>query len=100
EETIRDVVQGGDTRRQMEVLEHEADAAGAKSGEVAVPEARHVEPVDRDLAGAGAIECSDDVEHGRLAGAGRADNGNELAARDVEVDIAQCEDIAGELARD
>ena len=48
EETIGDIVEGRDARRQVEVLEHEADAAGAQGREIAVPERRHIEPVDLD----------------------------------------------------
>ena len=100
EETIGDVVEGRDAGRQMEVLEHEADAAGAQRREVAVPERRHIEPVDLDVAGARAIERADDVEHRRFARPGRSDDRDELAAADLEADIAQREDAARERARD
>src|SRR5688572_6930172 len=84
----------------MEVLEHKADTAGAQGRQVAVPERRDVEPVDLDVAGAGTIERADDVEHRRLTRAGGTDNGEELAAADLEADIAQRQDAACERPRD
>ena len=45
--------------------------------------------VDLDRAGRGAIEPADQVEDRRLPGAARADDREELARRDVEVDSAE-----------
>lgn len=64
EEAVGDIVERGYARRKMEVLEHEADAAGPQCGKVAVAEFGDREPVDLHFAGAGAIERADDVEHG------------------------------------
>jgi hypothetical protein len=45
--------------------------------------------VEHDAAGIGPDEAADDVEERRLAAAGVADDRDELAVRDVEVDAAE-----------
>ena len=82
------------------MLEHEADATRTQGRELAVVQRFDGQPVDRHGAGAGAIERADDVEHGGFARAGRPDNGNQFAARDLEADIAQGKDAAGKGAAD
>ncbi|MNT68547.1 hypothetical protein D3C72_2067900 [compost metagenome] len=45
--------------------------------------------VEDHPAGAGLVEAGDDVEHGRLAAAGVADQRDELALVDLQVDVLQ-----------
>src|SRR5262249_20656398 len=49
---------------------------------------------DREVAGVGAVHHAEQVEQGGLAGAGGAEDGDELAGRDLEVDAAQDGDAA------
>jgi hypothetical protein len=46
-------------------------------------------PFEPVAAAGGTIEAAQDVHQGRLAGAGGADDGQELAALDLQVDAAQ-----------
>ena len=45
--------------------------------------------VEPDLAGARLLQPGDDAQQRRLAAAGRADEDDELAVRDVEVDVVE-----------
>ena len=76
-----DVAAGGQPRQQGRVLEHQ----------------RHPPVGGAAIAGVGGVEPGDDVEQGALAAAGRADHGDELAVRDVEVHVG--EGAHGALAR-
>src|SRR5690606_32990668 len=67
-----------------QLLRHEADA-GARLPVVA----DNVEAVDGDGAGGRVDEAADDADQRRLAGAVRAEQGEDLAAIDVEVDALQ-----------
>ena len=70
---------------QERVLQHDADLrAQAARGDVA-----HVDAVDRDRARRDVVEARDQVDHGRLARAGRADDGDRLARLGHQVDVAQ-----------
>ena len=61
-------------------LEDECDLrAQAGEGEVA-----NVDAVDQDAAGAGVVEAGEKIDEGGLAGAGRSDDRDEAAARDIE----------------
>ena len=81
-----DVLEGGDLRQQVEVLEDEADLAVADVGELVDVELRDLLAVEAVGAAARRVEAADDVEQGRLAGAGRTDDGDELAGLDLEVE--------------
>ena len=74
---------GGDVqvREQRVVLEHHAHAAAVGRGPGAV--AGDLRAVDLDAAGVGALEAGEHAQSGRLAAAGRAAEGDDLAARDV-----------------
>src|SRR5258707_354166 len=73
-------------RQQVEELEDEADLVAADSREVVVGQPGERFAVDADLAGRGTVEAADQIEERRLAGAGRSDNREHLAARDREAD--------------
>ncbi|MCY1541809.1 hypothetical protein D9M68_775120 [compost metagenome] len=74
-----EVLQHGHVRKQVEMLEHHADFAavgvdvGLRVGEV--------EAVDAHRAGVEFLEAVEAAQEGRLAGAGRADHHQHLAAR-------------------
>lgn len=68
QEPVGDVVDGVASRREMEVLEHEADVAGAECGEPLVGERGHVVSGDPYGAAGGLVEGAHDVEHRGLAG--------------------------------
>ncbi len=72
---------------QVEALEHHADAlAQAVHVHVLGGEVLAVEP---DVALVGGLEEVDATQQGGLAGARRADDGDDLARHDLEVDAAQ-----------
>ena len=83
---VVDGVVGGD---QVERLEHVADVVAAEVGQLAARELGQVVPDDLDAALARLVERADHVEQRALAGAGRAHDGEVLAAEDVQVHVAQ-----------
>ncbi len=77
---VGDVVDDVQVREQRVVLEHRVDVA---------PVGRHALgrlAEDLDVAGRRLLEAGDQAQAGRLAGAGGAEHGEELAGFDVEVD--------------
>jgi len=76
-------------RQKIVALEHEAAVAAR---------AAHGASVERHLARAGGFEARDDAQKGGLAAARRADDRNELAALDREVDVLQRLQFAERLA--
>ena len=78
-----DVLLERHVRVERVVLEDHRDVALARRGE------GHVGAVDEHAAGVGDLEAGDDAQRRRLAGAGRAEEGEELAGRDAEVDALQ-----------
>ena len=83
------VAHGREGGEKVEALEDEADLGAAHSGALGVGEFGEVCAVDEDRAGGGVGEAAEDVEEGGLSGAGGADNGDELAGSDGEVDVAK-----------
>ena len=61
---------------------------------VVVGEAGDGLAVDADLARGGTIQAADQIEERRLSGAGGADDGDHLAARDVQIDGFERSDLA------
>ena len=51
-------------------------------------------PVDADLAGAGPVQAADQIQQRGFARAGRAHDGEHLAARDLQVDALEGGDFA------
>src|SRR5215472_5555196 len=76
-------------RQKIVALEHEAAVAAR---------AAHGASVERHPARAGGFETRDDAQKGGLAAARRADDRNELAALDREVDVLQRLQFAERLA--
>ena len=81
-----DVLHAGQRGQEIEELEDEADLVAAQAGEVVVGQVGDGLAVDADLAGAGTIEPADQIEERGFAGAGGPDDGDHLAARDLEID--------------
>ena len=73
-----DIVEHSHVAEQRVALEHEADIA-LLHGEL-----ERVLAVEQHAAGGRHVEAGEDAEQRRLAGAGRAEQGDELARADVE----------------
>lgn len=73
----------------MELLEDEADGFCANMVQLGGVEAGDVLSVEPDLAAGGAIEASDEIDHGALAGARRAHHRDPLARRDGERNVIE-----------
>src|SRR5262249_23305701 len=86
-----DVVERGHALEQRDVLERAGDAA-MRGGVRPHPSARLAPECDTALLRM--IEAVDDVEHRRLAGAVRADDGADLALADVERHVGERLDAA------
>ena len=84
-----DVVERGRPRQQVESLEDEADAPVAHFRQLVLRHRRDVLAVEQVLAGRRPIQAADDVHEGRLARSRRSGDGQELAARHVDIDAAQ-----------
>src|SRR5262249_39011949 len=76
-------------RQEIVTLEHEAAVAARTA---------HRASVERHLARGGRFEAGDDAQKRRLAAARRADDRNELAALDREIDVLQRLQFAERLA--
>src|SRR5262249_27951831 len=86
-----DVLQHGQRREQRVILERPTDA---QRGNVVRPEAEDRAAGQEDRALARSIEPADAVEEGRLAGAVRTDQADDLAFADVEGDAIERDDTA------
>ena len=92
-----DVLEGGQVADEVELLEDEADRAAADLGEFVGGQVGDVVPVEHDGALGGRVHGSDDVHESRLAGAGGADDGDPLAARDLEGHVVEGVQVAVDL---
>src|SRR5919197_2200259 len=89
EEPVGDVVEDARVLAEEELLEDEADPGRPNGGELAVFQLGDGEAGDRDPATGRPLERPHQVEEGRLAGAGGADDGHELAGADAEANALQ-----------
>ena len=78
--------------QQVVALEHEADLLIADAGQLTPAEALDCVPVQGVGARRGQVQAAQDGHKRRLARAGGADQGHELARLDAEVHAAQCVD--------
>src|SRR5690606_37523538 len=86
DQRLHHVAERGHPRQQIEALEDETDLLVAHVRELTLVQACDVAAVQQVAAGRRRIEAADDVHHGRLAGARRADNDDILVALDRQVD--------------
>ena len=89
---VADVLAHGHVREQRDVLEHHGDVALLRG------QRRHVGVAEPDAARGRRLESGDHPERGRLAAAGRAHEGEELALADLQREIAHGVDGAGAAA--
>src|SRR4029077_468393 len=79
---------------QVERLEDEAHRLGAMPGALGVRELVDGTAFDEDAPLVDLVETGEAVEQRRLARAGRAHHGEELALRDAEIEALQRHDVA------
>ena len=79
EQAVGDVLRGAQPVGEVELLEDEADPPAPQRGQLPVGQRGDVVPVDAHGAAGRPVQGADDVQHRRLAGAGRADDGDQLA---------------------
>src|SRR5919197_417425 len=84
-----DVLEGGERRDQVELLEHEAERPEPERRELVVGELGQVAAPEEDAAGTHPVERPEQLQERRLAGAARALERDELAVSDLEVDPVQ-----------
>ena len=89
QQPVGDVVEGGLAFEQEELLEHEADPPRPQAGQLAVGQPPDVLAGDSHATFRRAVERADQVQQGRLAGPGRADDRGQLAFLDAQVDAAE-----------
>ena len=89
EEGQLDVAPGGELLEQVELLEDEADAEVADVGELVVAHPHHVLAGEEVAPRGGDVETAEDVHQRRLARPRGADDGDEVPAAHLEVDVAQ-----------
>ncbi len=58
---------------------------------------RHVDAVDHDAPGVGALEAGDDPQQRRLAAAARTEERGERPRRDVHRDVVECDEVVEAL---
>ncbi len=93
-----DILAGVQCRQEMEVLEDDADVAAPPTGEPIVRQLIDPHPVDDERARRRPIDAGDQGTERRLAGSRGPDDGDELAAVDLEVDAVDAELGGGTLA--
>ncbi len=80
---------GRPARQQVERLKHEADTTAANSCQLRLRHPVNVVSLKLVAATRRLVEAAQDVHERRLAGAGGPDDGQELAALNLQVDAAQ-----------
>ena len=100
------VLARGEVRQQLEALEDEADLLAAEQGEAVLRHRLDGGAVDQDLARGRAVEAGHQGEERRLAAPRGAEDGDELAGLDREIDMVEDRQLpaprgepAGELAQ-
>src|SRR5512132_3971451 len=83
-----DVLRGGQRWDEVELLEDEPDRLQPELRQLAVAEPSELAPLEFELALGGAVEGAEELEQRRLSGPAGADDHEELAAGDLEVDVA------------
>src|SRR5687768_16922811 len=81
-----DVLECRRSGKQVETLEHETDLLIPKIGELIARQAVDLHAVEKVFARRRRVETTEEVHECRLSRAGRAHDGNELAAADRDID--------------
>ena len=84
-----DVALCGESGKQVETLENEADFAAAEFGARGVAQLREIIAVDQDFAARRLRQAADDIEEGRFAAARRAHDSHGFSGQDFEIHAAQ-----------
>ena len=92
-----DVLEGREVANEVELLEHEANRAAAHLGELIGGQVGDIVPIQHDRTLGGGVHGTDDVHEGGLARAGGADDGDPLAARNLEGDVVESVQVAVDL---
>ena len=79
QQAVGHVLEGRQALDEVELLEHEPDAAPAHGGQPGVAQRAHIDAIDAHRSRRRSLQCADDVEQRRLAGARRTDDDRELA---------------------
>src|SRR5690606_16082053 len=89
-QAVRDVLEHVHVREQGVALEHHGHVTQVGR------QPRDVLLVEQDLAGRGPLQARYEPQDGSLPAAGRAQEGHQFAAPDVEVDGVDCHDVTSE----
>src|SRR5512146_1519468 len=84
-----DILLGGECRNQVERLKDHTDFLVAHGGQPGLAHAGDVYPVYQHRSAGGVIQTSDDTEQSGFARSRWADDGNELAMLDTQVDAVE-----------
>jgi hypothetical protein len=95
-----DVLGDGQRRQQLEELEHQADGAAPPGREARLAQGVHVGAGDTHRAAGRAVDAGQQVEQGRLAAAGAADDRHELSRRHLEIHSARGRELPGRSRKD
>ena len=94
----RDVLDRGQRRHEVERLEDEAEPVAPQQCELLLAGVRDVDVADRHRAAVESVEAGHAVHERRLARAGGAHDGGELAGGEVDVDAVEGDDLCVALA--
>jgi hypothetical protein len=90
-----DILDDGQVRQQIEELENHSDLPAAIENELVLRQTTDLASGDPDLAGGRAVDAPEEVKESRLPTAGRADQGQKLAADDLQVHSVERDDRLG-----
>ena len=79
----------GQSRDQVEKLKHETDMTAAEKGAFDLVQTGYNPIIDTDGAGVGQVDAAEQVQQGGFAGAGLAEQGNELATVDIQIQVGE-----------
>jgi len=85
-------------RDQIELLEDESDRPQPELGQLSVAHPREIPTFELDLAARRSIQRAEQLKERRLARSAGADDDDELAAADLQVEVAHRPYFSGALA--
>jgi hypothetical protein len=89
EEGDLDIFEDAELGDEVIGLKDEPDALAADFRQLIIAHAGDILIPQKVLAGGGAVEATEEIEHGRFAGAGGSHDGHQLAGADLQGDAAQ-----------